>query len=65
MQSVSSIIYIIVILAVVMIWRGLWGLLDEYLWPNRPRLSYLTSLVIGLILIIILLVFYQIESAIV
>ncbi|MCW4043294.1 MAG: hypothetical protein NWE90_06180 [Candidatus Bathyarchaeota archaeon] len=65
MPSISSVIYVIVILAVVMIWRGLWGLLDEYLWPNRPKLSYLVSLIIGLILITILLVFYHIESAIV
>jgi hypothetical protein len=30
-----------------MLWRGIWGLADLYLFPNSPTLSYLLSIVIG------------------
>ena len=33
---------------VIMVWRGVWGLLDAYLFPNNLFLSYVTSLAIGL-----------------
>ena len=39
--------------AFVTIWRGTWGLLDKYLFPNSPQTSYLTSISIGLILLFI------------
>lgn len=35
----------------VTIWRGTWGLLDIYLFPNYPQISYLTSISIGVILL--------------
>lgn len=39
--------------AVVMFWRGMWGLLDLYLFPYNPLLSYSASLVIGLLILFV------------
>lgn len=39
--------------AFVTIWRGTWGLLDEYLFPNSLQTSYLVSIFIGLFLLFI------------
>jgi len=33
---------------VVLFWRGAWGLMDLYIHPNNPLLSYLISLGLGL-----------------
>lgn len=44
---------IIEVFGVVAIWRGVWGILDYYLFPNNPIMSYLVSIVLGLILILI------------
>lgn len=38
-------------IALVVLWRGVWGLLDLYLFPDDPLLSYLTSFVVGLALL--------------
>ena len=38
---------IVVILAIIMLWRGVWGLLDVYLFPGSPTLSYLISISLG------------------
>ncbi len=38
---------VVVIIAIVMLWRGVWGLLDVYLFSGSPVLSYLTSLFLG------------------
>ena len=38
---------IIVVIAIIAFWRGIWGLLDVILFPNSPMLSYLSSIVIG------------------
>lgn len=39
------------IIAIVLIWRGLWNLLDMYVFPENPILSNLISLVLGTLLI--------------
>lgn len=39
--------------AVVMFWRGMWGLLDLYLFPDNPAISYITSLIVGFVILII------------
>jgi hypothetical protein len=31
----------------VMLWRGVWGLLDTYLFPGSPTLSYLVCIGLG------------------
>jgi hypothetical protein len=38
---------VIIISAIIMLWRGVWGLLDTYLFPGSPVLSYLVSLALG------------------
>lgn len=44
---------LIIVGAIVCIWRGIWGLLDIYLLPDDPSLSFSISIVIGIILIFI------------
>jgi hypothetical protein len=34
--------------AVVLFWRGVWGLLDIYLFPENLTLSFFVSVVVGL-----------------
>lgn len=41
-------------LTIVMFWRGAWGLMDLYLFPDNQELSFITSLIIGLLLLFIL-----------
>ncbi len=41
------------VVAVVLIWRGIWGTMDLFVFPNHPFLSYLTSTVLGIILLMI------------
>lgn len=38
-------------ISVVSFWRGTWGLMDIYLFPNNPALSYSTSFAIGFIIL--------------
>ena len=38
---------LLVALAVVMLWRGIWGILDLYFFPNNSVASYLSSLIIA------------------
>ena len=38
---------IVVVIAIIAFWRGIWGLFDIVLFPNSPMLSYLSSVVIG------------------
>jgi len=32
----------------ILFWRGLWGLMDVYLFPNNQVLSYLASSLLGM-----------------
>lgn len=38
--------------AIIMFWRGVWGLMDIYLFPNDATLSYSVSFVISVLLYI-------------
>jgi len=38
--------------AIIMFWRGVWGLMDVYLFPNDPPLSYGISFIISVLLYI-------------
>jgi succinate dehydrogenase hydrophobic anchor subunit len=51
-------IYLTAVVAVVMMWRGLWGLLDEYVWPKNPRRSYWSTFIIGFVLIVLVLALF-------
>lgn len=57
MPLATLLIYLVLVIAVVMVWRGVWGLLDEYLLPQNPKLSYWISFIIGLVMLLILLPF--------
>jgi len=39
------------VVGVVLIWRGVWGILDIYLFPNCPIASYLSSILIGFLFV--------------
>ena len=53
-KSHHKITFAIVIAAsVISVWRGLWGLLDIYLFPQNVELSYWISLVAGLFVLYI------------
>lgn len=43
---------IIASIAIVGFWRGIWGLMDMYIYPNNALMSNITSVVIGLIILI-------------
>jgi hypothetical protein len=53
----NLLLYLIAVVAVVAMWRGLWGLMDIYLWPNNPKRSNWASFIIGFIIIAIVLFF--------
>lgn len=53
MKSKHQIIFAIMIaFAVISFWRGIWGLMDEYLFPYNYRLSLWTSLILGVLILI-------------
>ena len=43
---------IIASLAIVSFWRGVWGLLDIYLFPANKILSCIASILIGLLILL-------------
>jgi len=42
----------VIVIAVISIWRGFWGLCDEYLFPANYKLSLWVSLIFGFIILI-------------
>ena len=44
---------ILIAFAVVSFWRGVWGLMDTYLFPNNYQLSLWVSLIIGIAILIL------------
>ncbi len=42
---------VIIAFAMISFWRGTWGLMDTYLFPGNPVLSYGTSAATGLIIL--------------
>ena len=40
--------------ALICFWRGAWGLLDLYLFPGNPRLSFWVSISIGLVVLFLI-----------
>ncbi len=38
-------------LAVVFYWRGVWGLIDLFLFPDNEALSYAVSILLGLVVL--------------
>ena len=53
MKTKHQILFTIVITsAVISFWRGITGLMDVYLMPEDPSMSYLISLLLGLIILV-------------
>ena len=42
---------LVIIFAIIMLWRGVWGLLDTYLFPGSPTLSYLLGIGVGALIL--------------
>lgn len=42
---------LVLAIAVVCVWRGTWGILDLYLFPNNSLLSFIVSIAIGLLIL--------------
>jgi hypothetical protein len=49
----KTIFAVLIAFAVIAFWRGMWGLMDEYLFPNNYLLSLWVSVAIGLVILII------------
>jgi hypothetical protein len=49
----QTIFAILISFAVISFWRGLWGLMDLYIFPNNIELSLWTSIGIGLIILVL------------
>jgi putative flippase GtrA len=41
-----------VLIAIILIWRGIWGLGDLYLFPSNELISLLSSILIGIIILL-------------
>lgn len=39
---------LIIMSGMISLWRGIWGLLDMYLMPNNPTMSYILSALLGI-----------------
>jgi len=47
-------IYIAITIGVVLIWRGIWGLADLYLFKENPVLSFVASIILGIIVFLVI-----------
>ncbi len=43
---------LVIMSGMVCLWRGIWGLLDIYLLPGQPAVSYGASFLLGVLIII-------------
>ena len=49
MGLAALLLTLIGVVAVVAVWRGLWGLMDIYLWPDNPKRSNWVSFIVGFV----------------
>ena len=47
----SNLKLLILAVAIVAVWRGVWGLMDIYLFPNNEILSFSISIIIGVLIL--------------
>lgn len=50
-ERYPSVNVIVIILAIIMLWRGIWGLLDTYVFPGSPTFSNLFCIVLGVVIL--------------
>lgn len=46
--------YFATAIGIVLIWRGIWGLLDIYLLPNNPTLGLSISIFVGILILLLI-----------
>jgi len=52
MEAKHQLLFTIVIaFAVISFWRGVWGLMDLFFFPNNYQLSLWTSVIVGLVIL--------------
>ena len=44
---------VIIAFAVISFWRGIWGLMDVYLFPEHLPLSFSASFLLGLVILVV------------
>jgi hypothetical protein len=49
----QAIFGLIIVTAVVLIWRGAWNLIDRYFIPSMPNVSDLVGIGVGLVLLVV------------
>ena len=49
----KSLYYLFTGVGIVIFWRGIWGLADIYLYPDKPALSHVISLLAGMLILYI------------
>ncbi len=42
---------VIIVIGIIMFWRGVWGLIDLYLFPDSPFFSHLLSILLGIFIL--------------
>ncbi len=47
-------IILISALAIISLWRGIWGLMDIYLFPTKKTISLIISILFGLIILFLI-----------
>ena len=51
-SHIKKVFYTLLIaFAIIMFWRGVWGLMDKLLFPNNHVLSYVISLILGIVIL--------------
>jgi Fuseless len=51
-RSLKDIFYALLLaFAIISFWRGVWGLMDLYLFPNYPVVSFSFSVLMGVIIL--------------
>jgi len=51
-KEIQKIVYALLIgIAIISFWRGVWGLLDLYLFPSNQVLSLFSSVILGLVIL--------------
>lgn len=51
-RNFKKILYTVIIaFAIVSFWRGVWGLMDLYFFPNNLPLSFSVSILIGILIL--------------
>lgn len=46
--------YIIIAIGIIFVWRGIWGLADIYIFPESPALSFIASIITGIIILLLI-----------